>query len=540
MTSPKHATKFSFQLSSGPADSPFGPRLGQATITRPNSTINIPTPGLITATVRGVVPHLSRDTLRATSSITWLDLPFETFLESNPPVPTLQGGSNALHKFLGFKEDKHAVCMMLRDPFDTRDMPSNEAGFVSAFCIRGVRKCTPEDWRNNVLACDPDLVVALTDTPLTALPPSQKRLTKSIERSLSFLAHLLQPISSTSTSTLNVLVHLSGGLVPSARKAFAESLLEPLYGKDLDSIRPFKSLDDGVCGYTFDLAPLHKSLSPTSPLKNIPSSSSLNVRGTLVELDSNPNVPSPSTIEQLVPLLQASLTPLPTTKPRIAHSAGSPHEMLVLIRDVGIDLFDAQWAQRAADVGLALDFTFPVPPSTSTSTKRDLGHNLYSTLYTRDFSPLADSFAPGNAPSSNTRPRCNCMACTIHKPTSVLRHSKMDEKMEYTEDYFYSRAYMHHLLHTHEMSASAFLVTHNLSVLDSFLAGVRDVLAIRPEEFGEEVERFLEGYDGELMVLGRARVGWAEVELARGRGRLNREKGKQGESTLGTAIELDD
>lgn len=32
------------------------------------------------------------------------------------------------------------MCMMLRDPFDTRDMPSNEAGFVNAFCIRGVRK----------------------------------------------------------------------------------------------------------------------------------------------------------------------------------------------------------------------------------------------------------------------------------------------------------------------------------------------------------------------------------------------------------------
>ena len=134
------------------------------------------------------------------------------------------------------------------------------------------------------------------------------------------------------------------------------------------------------------------------------------------------------------------------------------------------------------------------------------------------------------------------MACTIHAPTSVLRHSKVDVEQEYKEEYFYSRAYLHHLLHTHEMSASSFLVTHNLSVLHSFLAGVREVLSHErgAEEFTKEVERFCGAYDGSLGVLGRARVMWAEVELARGRGRLAREKEKQGKDVLGTAVELDD
>ncbi|VDB87075.1 unnamed protein product [Peniophora sp. CBMAI 1063] len=548
MSTPKHSITFTFKLSSGSSESTFGPRVGVASIIRPGEApLELPTPGLITSTVRGVVPHLARDTLRATDAIKWLDVPFETFLESNPPVPTLQNGSKALHKFLSFKNDKHVVSMTLRDPFDTRDMPSNEAGFVNAFCIRGVRKCTPDDWRRYILACDPDIVYALSDIPFTSIPPSQRRITKSIERSLSWLAHILAPLDPLDTPTsrphLNVFAHMAGHIVPEARRAFAESLKEKLYGKELDAIKPFKTLDEGVVGYTFDLAPLHKALSPPGPLTHTPSSTSLNVRGTLVELDSNPNVPTPSTIDKLVPLLQASLAPLPVEKPRIAHSAGSPHEMLILIRDVGMDLFDAHWAQRAADVGLALDFSFPAPASSSdaANTKRDLGHNLYDTAYTRDFSPLADCFAPGCAPPDDARPKCGCMACTVRAPTSVLRHSSIDPPQEYPTSYFYSRAYLHHLLHTHEMSASSFLVTHNITVLSSFLAGVRDVLAHRSkEEFERETERFLEVYDGELKVLARGRVQWAEVELARGRGRLAREKEKQGKDTLGTAVELDD
>ena len=40
----------------------------------------------------------------------------------------------------------------------------------------------------------------------------------------------------------------------------------------------------------------------------------------------------------------------------------------------------------------------------------------------------------------------------------------------------FSRAYLHHLLHTHEMSAHTFLAAHNLAVLDAFFAGIRSTL----------------------------------------------------------------
>ena len=57
---------------------------------------------------------------------------------------------------------------------------------------------------------------------------------------------------------------MPGHIIPEARKAFSESLKETLYGKELDAIRPFKCLDEGVAGYAFDLAPLHKSLASSS------------------------------------------------------------------------------------------------------------------------------------------------------------------------------------------------------------------------------------------------------------------------------------
>ena len=67
---------------------------------------------------------------------------------------------------------------------------------------------------------------------------------------------------------------------------------------------------------------------------------------------------------------------------------------------IGIDLFDVGWAQKAADWGVALDFIFPVPISGVTEggqvredETRDLGHNLYSKNYARDFTRLATCLA---------------------------------------------------------------------------------------------------------------------------------------------------
>lgn len=330
---------------------------------------------------------------------------------------------------------------------------------------------------------------------------------------------------------------MAGGTSPAARQAFSQSLLEPLFDKEAEAIKPLNSLDEGVAGYTFDLAPLHKSLS-ADPLPH-DGGTTKNSFMDATDLFSTP--PNPSATAQILSLIRTSLGPLPATKPRIVHSTGSPHEILALIRDVGVDLFDAHWAQRAADVGVALDFVFPAPV-TATVPPREIGHNLYDKRYSHDFSPFADALRSCSAAKQDdTRPPCLCMACSPSRPSEALKHSSVDEAPQLHTAVPYTRAYVHHLLHTHEMSAHTLLALHNLAVLDMFFAGVRRVLSERPEQFSQEITRFEQTYDGKLGVFAESRKDWNEVTLARGKGRLVREKEKQKleQEALDTAMELE-
>ena len=326
---------------------------------------------------------------------------------------------------------------------------------------------------------------------------------------------------------------MAGGASPAARQAFSQSLLEPLFDKEAEAIKPLNSLDEGVAGYTFDLAPLHKLLS-SDPLP-CASGTTKNPFMNATDLFSTP--PTPFATAQIISLIRTSLGPLSTTKPRFVHSAGSPHEILVLIRDVGIDLFDAHWTQRAADVGVALDFIFPVPVTSNAVRPREIGHNLYDKRYSHDFSPFADALR--GCRDGDTWLSCPCMACSPLRPNEPLKHSSVDETPPVHTAMPYTRAYVHHLLHTHEMSAHTLLVLHNLAVLDNFFAGVRRVLSEQPEQFSEEIKRFEQTYDDKLGVFAESRKDWNEVTLARGKGRLVREREKHTQDALETTVELE-
>lgn len=96
--------------------------------------------------------------------------------------------------------------------------------------------------------------------------------------------------------------------------------------------------------------------------------------------------------------------------------------------------------------------------------------------------------------------------------------------------------YVHHLLHTYEMSAHALLAVPNLAVLDRFFTGIREFIST--EDWDKEVTRFEEVYDEGSKVFEEARAMWSDADLARWEGWLAREKVKQEESTLGTVVEM--
>jgi len=334
---------------------------------------------------------------------------------------------------------------------------------------------------------------------------------------------------------------MAGGVNPSARQAFSRALTETLFGPEADQVKPLKTLDDAIAGYTFDLLPLRKTLK----------------RGT--EADNT-----------LVHLIQASLQSLPFGKPRITNSVRGPQDVLRLISTAGVDLFDSQWAVDLATLGVVLDFTFPVPslprgpPPTRTrdNGKSDIGHNLYDGKYATDYNRFSALFLEGQSKPTDvvtTGQRwCPCAACSPVSPQTQLKYSQADEHVpdpSVPPEYHpaFTRAYIHHLLHTHEMSAHALLTVHNLSMVDQFFADIRDVLERDGvDQFTEEVRKFRDWYDndevvcdaaqglgeaGEVEIIGgimgrEAKSDWLSVDKARGKGRLAREKGKTGTAVL--------
>jgi hypothetical protein len=339
------------------------------------------------------------------------------------------------------------------------------------------------------------------------------------------------------------LVHLAGGVNPSARQAFSQALTETLFGPEADQVKPLKTLDDAITGYTFDLVPLRKALKRDTEADN-----------------------------SLVHLIQTSLRSLPFGKPRIINSVRGPQDILRLISTAGMDLFDSQWAVDLASLGVALDFAFPVPSSpasppparTRNNGKTDIGHNLYDGRYATDFNRLSALFLDGQSKSSARNPTnvvtaeqrwCPCIACSPVSPRIQLKHGQADEHVPdpsapLVPQPAYTRAYVHHLLYTHEMSAHALLTAHNLSVVDQFFADIRNVLGRDGvDKFREEVQKFVERYDddaapgdviegfGEVETVGgivgkEAKSDWASVDRARGKGRLAREKEKTGAAVL--------
>jgi len=79
------------------------------------------------------------------------------------------------------------------------------------------------------------------------------------------------------------------------------------------------------------------------------------------------------------------------------------------------------------------------------------------------------------------------------------------------------------------MSSHSLLVMHNLAVLDAFFSGIRSALA-KPDAtalFASEVTKFIEFYDEDMVVFEEARLMHSDVEYARGKGRLARERAKR-------------
>lgn len=146
--------------------------------------------------------------------------------------------------------------------------------------------------------------------------------------------------------------------------------------------------------------------------------------------------------------------------PRLSfHAPASPHEILRQV-GLGMDMFTVPFLTDATDAGIALDFAFPAPPKdTTSSSRRDLGLDMWSDTHAADVIPLSQG--------------CECYACTKHH-----------------------RAYIQHLLAAKEMLGWVLIQIHNHAILSSFFAGIR--ASIESGAFESDVDKFERFYESAL------------------------------------------
>eukprot|EP01122_Echinamoeba_exundans_P010391 TRINITY_DN3886_c0_g1_i2.p1 TRINITY_DN3886_c0_g1~~TRINITY_DN3886_c0_g1_i2.p1 ORF type:complete len:398 (+),score=30.99 TRINITY_DN3886_c0_g1_i2:131-1195(+) len=146
---------------------------------------------------------------------------------------------------------------------------------------------------------------------------------------------------------------------------------------------------------------------------------------------------------------------LPKEKPRLVVGIGAPDEVLYSIRD-GIDVFVSTYPNDCADLGIALCFSLvPTPPTTDANSTSSNTLNLRDQEYELDTRPLVEA--------------CGCYTCQHH-----------------------TRAYIHHLLNTHEMLAGILLILHNCRHYAEFFRSIRYHLDHR--SFQSFMDRFLASY----------------------------------------------
>lgn len=379
-----------------------------------------------------------------------------------------------------------------------------------------------------------------------------------------------------------------GGTNPNAREAFARGLVESLDPSDWQKLNPRRNiserthgnddgsvvgtgaagsavgtggpiierLDETITGYVLEIAPIQSELraqlgkqngTVPPPLPTTGPSARVHAFDTNILAAPDPQesdiVGYAEEMDARLPeLVRASLDHLPTHKPRLALglALASPHVMLGLVEQ-GVDLVDSALAIRSASAGVALDFVFPVVGEHE-GEKLDVGHNLYDSRYEHQFVRLSDLFldassAQDNGEKGQNKAICRCAACSpVWEPRPII-HSKVDDPSPEEDGPIesryappFTRAYIHHLLHTHEMSPHTLLTFHNLAVVEAMMAGARSTIA--NGTFAKELRRFEERYDGGMRVLREAEKNWRSVDRARGKGRLARERAEKDQYAL--------
>ncbi|KAI7838261.1 hypothetical protein COHA_007950 [Chlorella ohadii] len=389
-------------------------------LSTPNGTIA--TPGLLVYTHRGGSMNLTPDMLEPLRAAGLQGLQLDVLQFLNQPTPGVLSGGGGGRKFLALDAPGTVLVATGRDPAIyeyTGAMRQATNEWAS-----GAATVTPERYVEALAAVRPDVWVALSDD----VPSDSRtdRAAKSVDRTAAWLGACLAAAQQ------------QPGLAAAAAWAVVQGAQ---YQHERQRCAEAVAGQPGVSGYV--LGGLGTGESP----------------------------------EQRQQIVQAVLQRLPAGAPRMLSSVGTPEEILEAVAQ-GIDLFDTAYLLDVTNGGYALAFPLSQEADEAEQQRRqqqqrgsaaeaavgaaavaaaaaagvvgkraadecgrdDSKINLWALAYRTDRRPLL--------------PGCTCFACANH-----------------------TRAYVHHLLQTHEMTGQVLLEVHNTHHYLRFFAEVRKAIA---------------------------------------------------------------
>jgi len=158
-------------------------------------------------------------------------------------------------------------------------------------------------------------------------------------------------------------------------------------------------------------------------------------------------------------VLQAVTALLPPERPRfLPLCRGTPIEVLQAVL-LGVDVFELTYPTQAAAEGVALTFSFEMPPSATEGSE------------SAEAAAVLASLLPPSSEVSAQAPPGAVRQLALRSPECKEDFGPISENSPVKQ---YSRAYLYHLHEVHELLGTMLLAQHNLFMYRCFFAAIRE------------------------------------------------------------------
>ncbi|KAG0200319.1 Queuine tRNA-ribosyltransferase subunit qtrtd1 [Mortierella sp. GBA30] len=465
----------------------------------------IETPGCFMFSTKGSVPHLTPDNMRL-QDFGGINVSLEQLLQTDQPASfskwpsTSPNNSSSKFTLADYLHLQDLILMCdLRDyssfsPFanpspatssDTSTkLGPNTDRHVLLSTPKGTRQLTLDDYLQVVRQYRPDIMVALTDniaekTKNLSNGPPEKRVRKSVERSLRWLDQILLERQGQDGRIEDRKVEEE-----KRRRKERKEKKKQVANQHGEQISNKETQGDQVQTKEEAEAAVVVEVIPTEPWKNV--AVFAHVLGAQFEeerirsaeetakregvdgfiIDTSSIAETVDDTEKILKLVQTSMEHLPSQKPKLVYGVQTPEDVLKAIA-LGVDLFDTSYPYHLTEDGKASLYCFGQEPCPESVSAANSGNNRWINLWDEEH---GDKFVP-------IMEGCKCYAC---------------------KDGRHTRAYINHLLKTHEMLATVLLMSN---VRKSIHEGTFDKHSkLFRETFGTEPKRTGEKHEAQLVV----------------------------------------